>query len=51
MDNLFTFDLASPRRHSYVIIRYDETTCGVQAEARTEIRIDVELRTELPRDT
>src|SRR5207249_6739747 len=51
LDNIFSFDLISPRRHSHVIIGCDETTRGVQAKARTEVSIYVELRAKLPRDT
>src|ERR1700719_759278 len=50
-DDLFSFDLISPRGHSYMIIGCDETTRGVQAKARPEVSFCVELRAKLPRDT
>src|SRR5207249_12187592 len=51
MDNLLAFDLTGPRGHGYVIIRYDETTRGVQAKARAEVSIYAEASPKLSRDT
>jgi len=37
LDNSFSFDLPRPRHHGDVIVGSDETTLGIQAEARTEL--------------